>query len=83
MGARVTSAVAVAGMSVVVSVAVVRTLVAAAVAVAGTAGLALGTAEGVRAARPQAASSVEATITAASLFIATILYHKERCDAKI
>ena len=70
-------------MSVAASVAVGGTLVAAAVAVAGTAGLALGTAEGVGAARPQAASSVEITITAASLFIAAILYHKERWDAKI
>ena len=52
------------------------------VMVAGTSRPAPGTAEGVGAARPQAASSAETAITAASLFIAALFYHNEHQDAK-
>ena len=59
------------------------TSVAMAVAAAGPTGLAPGTAVGVEAARPQAASSAENMITAASLFITALLYHNGRVDAKL
>jgi hypothetical protein len=70
------------GTDVGLAVAVGWTLGAAVAVVTRASGLALGAAEGVGAARPQAASSAETTITIASLFIVALFYHNEHQDAK-
>ena len=71
------------GADVGLAVTVGWTLGAAVAGVTRASGLALGAAEGVGAARPQAASSAQTAITIASLFIVAVFYHNEHQDAKL